>query len=120
MPRNPNRMQEATDRLMRNFQSKASILVSYSRGATTITGIAATKGRTPFEVVDGPVMTAFESTHYIINASDLATFDDPASGDIITDPDGSKHVASVPSPFHLFERMGPLGSVLKIHTAGIS
>lgn len=119
MVRNPNRMQEATDRLMGRFQLNASILVSYSRGTTIISGISATKGSTPFQLFDGPVMTAYESTHFIINAADLASFNEPMSGDIITEPDGSRSVASVPASFNLYESIGPLGSVLKIHTVGI-
>ena len=46
MARNPNRMQEATDRLMSSFQDHASILVAYSRGSTIIAGVKATVGRT--------------------------------------------------------------------------
>ena len=122
MTRNPNRMQEATDRLMSRFNLCASVMISYNRGGIVIDWIMATVGRTPFDVVDGPVMIAHESRDYIIAKADLVTADGeqltPASGDRITEADGRVYEVSVPKPFNVYESMGPGGSVFKLHTIG--
>ena len=121
MARNPNRMIEAVEKLASDLNVHASILVAYTQGATTLTDVLATVGRTPFEVMDGEVMIAYESRDYIIRAADLAvggTRIIPASGDTITEADGKVYEVSVPKPLNVYESFGPTGTVLKIHTKG--
>ena len=122
MSRNPNRMQEAVDTLMDKFTQAASIVVTYVQGATTITGLSATVGRTPFEIEEGGVLTSYESRDYIVAAGDF--IDDttgqpvvPASGCLITETvSGTVYTVTAPKPMNVYESIGPDGSVLKIHT----
>jgi len=121
MTRNPNRMQEAVDRLMGKFQKSAAVIVSYSRGAMIITGILATVGRTPFDVVQGDVMIAHESRDYMIARADLVSGGTPMipmNGDRITEADGRIYEVSIPKPYNVYESMGPDSTVFKIHTIG--
>lgn len=123
MTRNANRMQEAVDHLMARFGQAASVTISYTRGDMTIVGLAATVGRTPFEVMDGDVLTAYESRDYLIAKDDLASGGlqlVPESGDLIADADGRVYVVSVPKPMHVYESIGPFSSVYKIHTKAIA
>ena len=122
MTRNPNRMQEAVDVLLGRLQGYATVSITYTRGAQSVT-LLATVGRTPFQVMDGEVVIAYESRDYILPAADL-TFDGttpvkPASGDLISDG-GRTYEVTVPKPLNVFESIGPNGSVLKIHTKAIS
>ena len=123
MSRNPNRMQEAVDTLMDKFTQAASIVVTYVQGATTITGLSATVGRTPFEVSSGAVVIAYESRDYIIAKADLVTSNGtpitPKTGDRITDG-GRVYEVSIPQPLAVYESIGPNGSVLKIHTKAVT
>ena len=114
-------MQEAADRLLATFQQNAAVIVSYTRGGSTLVGINATVGRTPFEVVEGSVMITRESRDYIIARTDLAIDGDmfaPASGDRITEADGRVYEVAAPRGFNVYESIGPDGTVLKIHTVG--
>ena len=123
MSRNPNRMQEATDRLMSRFKLAAAVTVTYMQGSTVITGLVATVGRTPFDISDGQVIIAYESRDYLIAKADLVDADanqvTPASGDIITDG-GRDYEVSIPKPMNVFESIGPNGSVFKIHTKAVT
>ena len=123
MSRNPNRMQEATDRLMSRFKLAAAVTVTYMRGSTVITGLVATVGRTPFDISDGQVIIAYESRDYLIAKADLVDADahqvTPASGYIITDG-GRDYEFSIPKPMNVFESIGPNGSVFKIHTKAVT
>ena len=56
MTRNPNRMQEAVTTLMNRFQTSASVLVTYTQGATVLSGIAATESRWLYETIEGGVV----------------------------------------------------------------
>ena len=118
--RETNRMQEAVDRLMDRLQEYASVTITYMRGPNVIaSGIRATVGRTPFEVQDGEIWTAFESRDYLLAKEDIGV--EPASADIIIEEsNGRKYEVSVPKPLFVFESIGPHGSVYKIHTKGIS
>ena len=115
-------MQEAVDKLSGTFAAHASILIGYANGAKTVASIAATVGRTPFDIEEGGVLIAYESRDYIVNA--LLFVDDttglpvlPASGGIITEmATGKTYMVSAPKPNNVYESIGPLGSVLKIHT----
>ena len=115
-----NRMQEAVDMLMEKFQENAAVFITYMRESMVIaSGIKATVGRTPFEVQDGEIWTAFESRDYLLAKEDIGT--EPASGDIIIEEDsGRKYEVSVPKPLFVFESIGPNGSVYKIHTKGLA
>ena len=108
MSRNPNRMQEATDRLMGQFQQAASVPVTYTQGTTIITGIKATVGRTPFEVLDGQVAITFESRDYLIAKSDLMGLI-PQNGDAITEANGRRYEVLMPKPLNVYESIGPDG-----------
>ncbi len=119
MSRNPNRMIEAVQILTARFQAFASILVTYQQGATTITGIPATPGRTFFDVMIGEVMTAYESRPYSVETSLLNGLT-PQNGDIITEPNGRQYEVAVPKGLNLFEKIGPTGSTLMIHTKAMS
>jgi len=115
-------MQEATDRLMASFQKSAGITISYSRGTMIIAGITATVGRSPYNIMDGDVMIAYESRDYIIKKSDLQLAGlqfTPQSGDRITESDGGVYEVSIPKPLNVFESIGPDGTVFRIHTKGI-
>lgn len=121
MARNPNRMQEATDRLMGRMQQSASVLVTYCDGATTIPNIMATVGRTPFMVESGGVMIAHESRDYLIAKAVLVIGGNqliPRNGCRIREPDGRVYEVSVPKPYNVYESIGPAGTVFKIHTVG--
>lgn len=119
MARNPNRMQEATDLLMGKFKAVAAVTISYRRGATTISNISATPGRTPFEVLEGSVMVAYESRDFIVERTDLASLYPPLSGDVITADDGRVYEVSMPVPLHVYESIGPQSTVTKIHTRAV-
>jgi hypothetical protein len=123
MSRNPNRMQEATDLLMGKMKSGASILIQYQDGAFVIPGIEATVGRTPFNVMNGEVMTAYESRDYLIEKADL-TYGGvqliPKSGALITETNGDVYEVSIPRGLNIYESIGPNGSVLKIHTKAVA
>jgi hypothetical protein len=115
-------MTEAVARLAGVFAVNASDLITYTQGQTTISDLKATIGRTPFEVMDGEVMIAYESRDYIVSAADMVDGNGdpviPASGDTITDADGTVREVSVPKPLNVYESIGPTGAVLKIHTKG--
>lgn len=119
MARIANRMQEATNRLMSRLLGYASVTITYSRGANSITNITATVGRTPYDVVQGEVMIAHESRDYMIDKCAIAPWI-PANGDRITEEDGRVYEVSMPKPFNVYESIGPEGLVLKIHTIGKS
>jgi hypothetical protein len=122
MARNPNRMQEAVDTLMSKFVQAAAVVITYTHGATVITGLSATVGRTPFEISDGAVMIAYESRDYLIAKADLVYAGaqlTPASGDRITDG-GRVYEVSIPKPLNVFESIGPDGTVFKIHTKAVT
>ncbi len=112
-------MQGAVDKLKGVLKTYASIVVSYARGASTIHGISATKGRTPYTIDDGAVILTHESSDYLIDKADLAGWT-PASGDVITEPDGRQYEVAMPKPLNVYESIGPDGSLFKIHTKAVS
>ena len=114
---NPNRMQEAADVLMEQFQQFASVAIVYSRGSTRLPSIQATPGRTFYDVEMGGVLVAVETRDYTMAAVDLGGLT-PASGDRITEEDGTVYEVSCPKGFNVFERMGPNRTIFKIHTIG--
>ena len=121
MARNANRMQEAVDRLAGTFASIAAVTVTYARGNYTVT-LTATVGRTPYQIEDGGVLTAYESRDYIVKAEDLVlngAVTLPQSADTVTEADGGIFEVSVPKGLNVFESIGPDSTVLKIHTKGI-
>ena len=123
MTRNANRMQEAVDLLMADFQDNAATIVTYSRGAATISGISVTVGRTPYEVMEGEMLVAYESRDYFVKKADLVASGVeliPAAGDRITEANGHIYEVMVPKPFNVYECIGADNSVLKIHTKGLS
>jgi hypothetical protein len=124
MTRNPNRMQEAVDKLMGNFATSASVEIVYSRGTDTTDTITATVGRTPFDLT-APASTriAFERRDYILKAIELDFGSGPvtpASGDIITEASGRTYEVAADHPRAVFESIGPDSTVLKIHTKAMS
>jgi len=103
------------------FAAHASVVISYTRGEDTTADLNATIGRTPFEVVEGEVMSVFESRDFILSAASLIVGGSvvlPQAGDVITEAGGTQYMVSAPKPFNCYERFGPAGSVLKIHTKG--
>ena len=124
MTRNANRMQEAVDRLSSRFGGYTAVpSITYTRGNDSVIILDATVGRTPFQIVDGDVMIAYESRDYIVPAASLSfdggtTLVRPAGGDLISDG-GRTYEVAVPKPLNVFESIGPGGSVLKIHTKAI-
>jgi hypothetical protein len=117
--RNPNRMQEAVDLLLEKFQDNAAVSITYVRGENTLaTGIRATVGRTPYEVIEGVIVTAVETRDYLLAKVDIGT--EPIGGDIIIEEEsGQKYQVSVPKPNYVYEAIGPNGNVYRIHTVGI-
>lgn len=107
--------------LAKRYGQVASITVSYTDGVAALTGIPATVGRTPFDVLEGSVMVAYESRDYIIKAAYL-TFNGlqliPRNGARITEADGRVYEVSAPQGFNVYESIGPDGTVFKIHTVG--
>jgi hypothetical protein len=124
MARNPNRMQEATDRLMGKFQQTAGVVVTYTKGSLVLSNVTATVGRTPFDVSDGQVMTAYESRDYLIKKSDLMYLGlhiTPENGDRITEASGRVYEVGMPDKsMNVFESIGPDGTVFKIHTKAVA
>ena len=121
MAQNPNKMQEAVDRLSGQLGVGAGTAIVYSRviaGQTVSVSLTATVGRTPFEVQDGNAWIAYESRDFIVEAAKLilnGAVTLPQAGDKITDSTGDYGV-TVPKPLYLYESIGPDGTVLKIHT----
>lgn len=116
-----NRMQEAVDILMDTFKNFCGITITYKRGTTSITGILAAVGRTPYDVVQDDVMISHESRDYLIDKADLVYGGaqwTPQSGDSIIEADGRIYEVAMPKQFNVFESMGPAGNVFKIHTIG--
>ena len=121
MARNPNRMQENVDRLMVHFSQRASATVTYQRGTLVIRNISATPGRKLFDVFEGDMMIAYESRDYLIKKADLTYLGlqlTPESGDIIID-NGRSYAVMMPKPHHVYESIGPDGTVFKIHTKAV-
>ena len=124
MTRTANRMTEAVAKLASTFATHAAETVTYTRpgaGGFTLTDLAATIGRTPYEVSDGQVMTVYESRDYLVLAASLVNGSSavtPQAGDQITDADGRVYEVSAPKPSNVYERIGPTGAVVKIHTKG--
>ena len=117
-------MQEAVDKMASVFGTSASIAASYTAGTVTIAGLTPTVGKTMFEVQDGSVIIAFESRDYILPAAALVDSSGnpiiPASGHTFTETvSGKVYQVSAPKPNDFYERIGPTGSVLKIHTKAI-
>ncbi len=120
-PKCSNRMQQATELLMRDFKQGAGIQISYSRGPVTIASIIATKGRADYMVDSGEVMIAKETPAWFIEACDLKVSGTqwlPQSGDRITDPQGQIFEVSAPKGFNVYESLGPDGTTFKVHTVG--
>ncbi len=125
MSRLANRMTEAVTKLAATFASHAGESITYKRDGdpgVSVSGISATISRTPFEVSDGVVVTVYESRDYIVSADSLVDEEGslvtPQAGDTITDSEGRVYEVAAPKPNNVYERMGPTGSVLKIHTKG--
>ncbi len=117
-----NRMARAVSHLADRFMDFASETVSYTRGALSV-AVQATRGRTPFERLDGGVVVAFESADFIIKWS-LLTFDGsavviPRAGDRITDANGKVFEVNVPDNSAVYESIGG-NLVVKIHTKAVS
>jgi hypothetical protein len=125
MARTTNRMQEAVEKLAANFKLVAYNTVTYTPASTgvAITGISATVGRTPYEISDGISTIAYESRDFFIAQADLVDGSGneltPTNGDRITDV-AHVYEVSIPKPLNLFERIGPSGSMLKIHTKAVT
>ena len=117
MSRNPNRMQEAVTTLMGRFKTCASVLITYAQASTTLTGIAATPGRTPYEIIDGGVVVPYESHDFTIAVADMGGLT-PKSGDTITDANGRKYIVSMPGKMNVYESFA--GIAFKIHTKAVS
>jgi hypothetical protein len=116
-------MQEATDWLMGRFKGYAAITITYSRGGLPLATVSATVGRTPFDILDGGVIIAYESRDYLIDKADLVDSGGaqvtPATGDLITETNGRVYVVSMPGKMNVYENIGPGGTVFKVHTKGI-
>ena len=119
MARNPNRMQEAVTKLIGTFQACASITVSIADavGNPLLSNIAATPGRTPFEILDGGVIVPYESHDFTIAVS-LMGGRVPTSGWIITDAAGRKFVVSMPGKMNVYESFQNIA--YKIHTKAVT
>ena len=123
MARIANRMQEAVTRLAAVFKANASIVVNIddATGLRLVTTIAATPGRTPYEILDGGVIVPYESHDFIIAVADL-NGNVPASGWTITDctngPNGRKFIVSMPGKMNVYESFQ--GIAYKIHTKAVS
>ena len=95
-------------------------LVTYARGAATVT-IAATVGRTEFQGADaGGMLTEFVSRDFLVAAADLRLSGSaalPAVGDRITEGDGAVHEVMAPGGNEQPWRWSdPYGLAYRIHT----
>jgi hypothetical protein len=121
--RDPNRMNEAVTKLAGVFADNAGMTITYAQGNVSVT-LTATVGRTPFQVLDGEVMIAYESRDFIVQAADFVNSQGtpivPASGDTVTDVSGKVYVVAAPKPLNVYESIGQDGTVLSIHTKGVS
>jgi hypothetical protein len=92
-----NRMKSAAARLSQRMRGRAASPVTYRRGEASLDGLAATKGRTTFELSDASgVLTRVDSVDFIVTAADLVlsgVITLPKRGDTITDEDGVVHTA---------------------------
>ena len=116
MARNPNRMQEAVTKLMGQFQTSASVVVTYAQGSTSLPGIAATPSRNEYPVMDGGVLITYESHDFIIAVADMGGLT-PRSSDTITDATGRKFIVSMPGKMNVYESFQ--GIAYKIHTKAV-
>jgi len=95
-----------------------SRLVTYSRGADS-SQVAATVGRTVFEVDDGyGVVEKWESRDFLITAADLVLGGvavTPQCGDRITDG-GRVYEVLAPGKEDVFRLSDPYGVTLRVHT----
>jgi hypothetical protein len=110
-------MQEAVTKLTNAFNACASITVTYAQGFTTLTGISATQGRTPYEILDGGVVVPYESHDFIIAVADLAGLT-PKSNDTITDSSDRRFIVSMPGKMNVYESFA--GIAYKIHTKAVT
>jgi len=116
--RNSNRMLEAVAKMTSVLQACASITVTYAQGFEVRAGIAATPGRTPYEILEGGVVVPYESHDFAI-AVVLLDGLTPKSGDIITDDTtGRKFVVSMPGKMNVYESFQ--GIAYKIHTKAVT
>jgi hypothetical protein len=105
------------------LQAHASRTINYVRGASTITAIAATRGRTEYETTDeeGNVTTSHTDLDWIVDAA-LLVLDgsalEPRSGDRIIETVGAvTHTYEVmPQAGLQCFSMEPTGTLYRIHT----
>lgn len=109
--------------LSEQLQEHASRTVNYVRGASPITGIAATRGRTEYETTDdeGNVTTSHTDLDWIVDAALLVL-----NGSPIEPRSGDRIVETVDAVTHTYEVMpqaglqcfslDATGSVYRIHT----
>jgi hypothetical protein len=81
--------------LSQQMRAHAASSVTYTRGPEAIPDLAATKGRTQFELADASgVLTRVDSVDFIVTAADLilsGVVTLPQRGDTITDAAGVVH-----------------------------
>ena len=82
-----------------------------------LSGITATTGRTPYDIIDGGVVVPYESHDFTIAVS-LMGGRTPTSGWIITDAAGRKFVVSIPGNMNVYESFQ--GIAYKIHSKAVS
>lgn len=121
MTRPANRMIEAVAKLAADFSSHAAVTITYSRGSSSVADVSATVALTSCEVMDGEVLVTHQFRDYVIQASALVIDDaqiTPQNGDRITEESGDVYEVTAPKPMNAYDSIGPLNSVLKIHTKG--
>jgi len=118
MTRNANRMAEAIEKLTGDFASCANSPITYLRGSDVIAGLDSTISRGGCEVLEGEVPIVHEFVDYIVSAAGLGIAFVPARGDRIIDQTGATYEVTAPPPMHVFDRIGPAGTMMKIHTKG--
>lgn len=119
MARNPNRMIEAAEKLTSVLKFNASILITIQQDGVTLNAISASVSRTDYDVMQGEVMTAFQTRDYTVETSDLNGMI-PKSGMVITESNGDRYVAAILPGINVYENYGPTDSATKIHTKAIS
>ena len=118
MVRNANRMAEAVEKLAGDFAAHANTPVTYMRGGDTIANVDATITRGGCEILDGEVPITHEFVDFIVAAASMGAAFIPARGDRITDQTGAMYEVTAPAPMNVYDRIGPAGTMLKIHTKG--
>jgi hypothetical protein len=109
-------LENATAALASIINTHASVPITYSRGMTTISGLTAIRGSTPYEASDAEgIIHRTIARDYLLKADTFPFSDMPRDGDIITD-DGDHYLVHSMTGERPWRYSDPGQSILRIHT----